>query len=159
MQKIETLEYASFWRRVAAFIIDTFFILCLLLPFGFVPMDQIGLVMIVIQMIYYVGFEGSFQQATPGKKLLKIKVTDMQGQRVSYWRALARIFAFTVLPILVSFIYGIILRTNIPDLTISLIVFTAPFVIDCSLILISKKKQSLHDLIAGCLVVRNEATE
>lgn len=39
---------------------------------------------------YYVGFESSASQATPGKLLLSIKVTDAQGGRLSLGHALGR---------------------------------------------------------------------
>lgn len=39
---------------------------------------------------YYAGFESSASQATPGKLLLSIKVTDPQGGRLSLGRALGR---------------------------------------------------------------------
>jgi len=79
---------------------------------------------------YYVGFEVSNYQATPGKIALAIRVTDLEGRRVGILRASVRHFAkfLTVLTGFVGFFMAIFTR----------------------------KRQTLHDLIAGCLVVARQ---
>ena len=66
-------------------------------------------------------------QGTAGKLALGIKVTDMSGARVSFGRATGRHFA----KIISGFILGI---------GFLMVAFT-------------KRKQGLHDLVAGCLVL------
>ena len=86
-----------------------------------------GILFVVIPWLYYAGFESSRSQATPGKVLIHAQVTDLEGSRVSYARATIRFFA--------KFI--------------SLVIFFIGFI----MIGFTKKKQGLHDKIAGCLVL------
>lgn len=73
--------------------------------------------------------ESSGWQATLGKKMLGLKVTDSHGQRVSFLRATGRYFA-KIVSGLIPFSY-----------------IMAGF---------TEKKQALHDMIADCLVLRND---
>jgi uncharacterized RDD family membrane protein YckC len=71
--------------------------------------------------------ESSSQQGTLGKMALGIKVTDMNGSRVSFGRATGRYFA-----------------KIISGLTFSIGYIMAGF---------TQQKQALHDIIAGCLII------
>ena len=86
-----------------------------------------GILFVVIPWLYYASFESSRSQATPGKVLIHAQVTDLEGRRVSYARATIRFFA--------KFI--------------SLVILFIGFI----MIGFTKKKQGLHDKIAGCLVL------
>lgn len=85
------------------------------------------LVSIVVWWLYFAFLESSAKQATLGKQALKIVVTDLEGSRISFGRATRRHFAKWVS-------------------ALALIGYLLP--------LFNKKKQALHDLLAGCLVVR-----
>jgi uncharacterized RDD family membrane protein YckC len=89
-----------------------------------------GMLIIVVPWVYYAGFESSRSQATPGKVLMKIEVTDLDGNRISFARATLRHFAkfISALIIFIGFI----------------------------MIGLTKKKQGLHDKIGGCLVLLQE---
>ena len=76
--------------------------------------------------------ESSEWQATVGKKALGLVVTDMEGRRVGFWRATGRHFAKIVTNMVPAFI-GFIMAG-----------FT-------------EKKQALHDMIAGCLILHRES--
>ncbi len=149
--------YAGFWRRFGAYIIDA---LIFGLPVGFVfglvsaaitatstpsysssysyssepsPVATclpliINVVSIAIAWLYFAGFEASSKQATPGKMVLGIIVTDVNGSRISFGRASGRFFA--------KIVSGLILGIGY---------LMAGF---------TEKKQALHDMMAGCLVVR-----
>lgn len=132
--------YAGFWKRFFAFIIDWLILGLLLMLFGMLvsgSMEFTGiytrsegsleLAGILLPWLYYAGLESSEQQATFGKLALNIKVTDLEGRRISFLRASVRHFAkiLSSMLLLIGYI---------------MIAFTA-------------KKQGLHDLIAGCLVV------
>jgi uncharacterized RDD family membrane protein YckC len=65
--------------------------------------------------------------ATPGKRLLGIKVTNMVGQPISFWRGVGRSASKLISSI---FFIGYIMAA-----------FT-------------KNKQALHDLMAGTLVIK-----
>jgi uncharacterized RDD family membrane protein YckC len=87
------------------------------------------LVACVMAWLYYAWMESSTSQGTLGKMALGLIVTDLQGRRISFARATARFFA--------RFITSMI-----------------PLGIGYILAGITEKKQALHDIIAGCLVLR-----
>ena len=151
----QPVAYAGFWLRFVAFIIDAivlhFVFTIVTLPFiasmgirgimrGRMPMSpeelipllrglfHILLIRTVLNWLYYALLESSSWQATLGKKALGLEVTDMQGMRISFGRATGRFFA--------KFISGIILLIGF---------IMAGF---------TEKKQALHDMIAGTLVIR-----
>jgi uncharacterized RDD family membrane protein YckC len=140
--------FAGFWLRAFACVIDTIFIVAIFLlgasffpstfekllppaPVSLTDMPQpapivIG-ILIVLGCLYYTLFEASSWQATPGKRMLRLYVTDLNAQRLSFGRALLRNLARQISGFL--FIGYII----------------AGF---------TEKKQALHDLLAGSLVLR-----
>ncbi|MCK9632344.1 MAG: RDD family protein [Methanoregula sp.] len=86
-----------------------------------------GLTLVVVPWVYYAGFESSRSQATPGKVLMKLVVTDLAGNKATFARTSLRFFwkYISVLIIFIGFI---------------MIGFT-------------KKHQGLHDILSGCLVL------
>jgi len=86
-----------------------------------------GIVLIVIPWLYFAGFESSRSQATPGKLLMHIVVTDMTGNKPTFARVTLRHFTKFVS---------------------ALIIFIGFLMIG-----LTKKRQGLHDSIAGCLVL------
>jgi uncharacterized RDD family membrane protein YckC len=152
-----TVGYAGFWLRFVALIIDGIILLfarrLLFLPFGLqtgmsmagifrrrqpqdfsqlVPMIglafRIFVITAVMTWLYSSLMESSTWQATLGKKALGLTVTDLEGRRISFGRATGRYFAKYVSKITLGI--GYIMAG-----------FTA-------------KKQALHDMIAGTLVLR-----
>jgi len=87
-----------------------------------------NLLSMVISALYFSIFESSSMQATLGKRALGLRVTDLNGDRISFLRALGRWAA-----------------KIISALTLGIGYIMAGF---------TEKKQALHDMIAGCLVVR-----
>lgn len=144
------IRYAGFWLRFVAYLIDSlvvgvfnffvgfFFGIIMAASAGGRPMRGDGPQMVLMGVTYLVGFlawllyfafmESSSWQATLGKKALSLMVTDSDGNRLSFGRALGRTGA-KILSFLTLYI-GFILAG-----------FT-------------QKKQALHDMIAGCLVVK-----
>jgi uncharacterized RDD family membrane protein YckC len=113
--------------RLGAYLLD---ILILIIPMsllGFVPGINI-LAAFVGPWLYFALQESSERQATLGKMALKIYVTDLQGQRISFGKATGRHF-------------GRILCA----LTLCIGYMMAGF---------TAQKQGLHDMIAGTLVKR-----
>lgn len=167
----QQFQYAGFWRRFVAYIIDQILIgavnFAILLPLylifglgvfafenfeGFEKFSNVnstvqyedeytaafviaiifvalivGGISIIIQWLYYALMESSSKQATLGKMALGIKVTDMNGNRISFGRATGRYFG--------KIISGLILNVGY---------IMAAF---------TQKKQALHDLMANCLVI------
>ncbi|HVB97881.1 MAG TPA: RDD family protein [Candidatus Dormibacteraeota bacterium] len=146
--------YAGFWLRLTAYAIDvlilsaaTLIIMVPLAPLFFgtkppqPPMPGESLrpaamlfvwtvwgLSIIGSWLYFALFEISSWQATPGKRVLGLFVTDMQGRTISFARATARFF-------------GKILSSATLLIGYFMIGFTA-------------KKQGLHDMLADCLVLR-----
>ena len=84
----------------------------------------------ILQWFYLTRLESSPIKATFGKKIMGIVVTDLNGNPISFGRANVRYFAkiFSLITLLIGFI---------------MTAFT-------------KKKQGLHDIIAGTLVVKKK---
>ncbi|MFH1638773.1 MAG: RDD family protein [Chloroflexota bacterium] len=139
------VAYAGFWRRFIALIIDIIVIFVIAFLAGFVVAFFHGIftgqimsqetsdvtaytILLVVGWLYTAVLESSPRQATIGKMALGIIVTDMAGRRISFSRATARYFGRMVS----GLIFGIGFLT---------IAFT-------------EKKQGLHDMMAGCLVVK-----
>jgi uncharacterized RDD family membrane protein YckC len=112
----------------------------------------VGVFVIIVPWLYYAGFESSRSQATPGKVLMQLAVTDLAGNRVSFARATLRfigIFFFAMfIPLLV-----IVLGFAIIGLTISLAIAVLIILLNFLIIGLTKKRQGIHDRIAGCFVL------
>jgi len=90
-------------------------ILCILFAFG--------------GWFYFSYFESSESGATPGKKFCGLRVVDMNGERIDFWRASKRYWSRVIsAPLFIGYFFNI---------------FTA-------------KKQTLHDLISHTLVLQTE---
>jgi len=129
------LEYAGFWSRVAALIVDnavvTIFGLALLIAAGFVGAGAVviaNFVFMLIAFLYWPVLESSERQATLGKQLLGIQVTDANGARLTFVRSLLR--------------------------NLAKIISSLPFGLGFLLAAFTPKRQALHDMITKCLVVR-----
>ena len=136
------IVYAGFWWRVLAYLLDGVVLAVGLVVLGFF----IGLIFLrhgaeepgleaffglfgfLAVWLYFALMESSAQQATLGKKACGLRVTDLDGDRISFARATGRHFA--------KIISGLVLAIGYV-----MVAFTA-------------RKQGLHDKIAGTLVVR-----
>ncbi len=151
-------QYGGFWIRFVAALIDGIIIWAVFLPLRLVfggafglghalggqgdiarnpaaigmfaaMMSGMALVNIVADWVYSAYFESSERQATLGKMALGLKVTDLNGNRISFAQATGRHFA--------KWVSAIILMIGF---------IMAGF---------TDRKQALHDMIAGTLVVKN----
>ncbi|MBN1594114.1 MAG: RDD family protein [Candidatus Coatesbacteria bacterium] len=159
--------YSGFWRRFVAVIIDgvlltiPMYVLAIALGVPFMeefvstfPLDQIEnmdqqeaaqvmmsqfssvmprlilwqLLAILIPWLYFAFMESSHLQATIGKMAMGSIVTDLEGDRISFLRATGRYFGKIVSHIILMI--GFLMAG-----------FTA-------------RKQALHDMLAGCLVIQ-----
>lgn len=134
--------YAGFWKRLAAALIDGLLVNAGAFVAGFLwgfvavvlGINDLaviefggGIVGLLVGWMYYAAMESSSQQGTLGKMALGIKVTDIHGERISFGRATGRHF-------------GKLISTLI-------------FLVGYLMVAFTEKKQGLHDLMAGCLVV------
>lgn len=144
------VAYAGFWLRAIAYLIDTLLLTIVLGTFVLGPLMEraglsskdpwifftngsrqvlaINLLMVMAQWIYWALLESSPWQATPGKRILGLYVTNLEGKRITFARASGRYFA-----------------KIISTLTIFVGYLMAGF---------TPKKQALHDMIAECLVLK-----
>ena len=88
--------YAGFWRRFAASVVDGVVLyFCVLIGIlvvaGSTRSDAVtSIVVLVIPVVYLALCHASTRQATPGKRALGIKVTDLEGKRIGLGRSFAR---------------------------------------------------------------------
>ena len=143
------VAYGGFWIRVVAAIIDFIILRIVVSPIKLIfgglglagmmsGIHPVGLAVLgggltVIALIFsswlYEAFmESSSYQATLGKMIFGMKVTDLYGNRISFGRATGRHFA--------KWLSGMILG------------------IGYIMVAFTERKQGLHDLLAGTLVRR-----
>jgi uncharacterized RDD family membrane protein YckC len=130
-------KYGGFLRRFAASFIDGIILNIISLPFVFIALASLMrsgatfllffLLTLAIGIFYYVFFESSRFQGTPGKMALGIKVVDSNFLRISFGKAFIRYL-------------GRIVCTITLGIGFLLIIFT-------------EKNQGLNDLIAGTYVI------
>ena len=141
-QAVMPQYYASFDQRVLAAVLDWFMIggffviiafTASLFIFDKAKLLSLSLSLIVIipvtQFIYHIIMEASAKQATYGKQLLNIKVSDPEGQRINLKHAFIRNAA--KLASVLTFFIGYLLS------------------------FFNKRQQCLHDMIAGTLVIKD----
>lgn len=143
--------YAGFWRRWAALFLDqiilgiplAFVYVLIMMAFGLGgaftggPEPQIGAILGMeflfyliwwsVGLFYFASLESSEAQGTFGKRALGIKVTDASGGRLSFKHAMGRWFAAAL-----SY---------------------AALYIGFLMAAFTDRKQALHDIVAGTLVV------
>jgi uncharacterized RDD family membrane protein YckC len=144
--------YGGFWIRVVAAIIDHIILRIVVAPLGIIfgaagfaggmmtglPHRGLalmggGITFILLffgSWLYEAFMESSSYQATLGKMIFGLKVTDLNGNRISFERATGRYFA-KILSVMTLFIGYMMVG------------FT-------------ERKQGLHDLLAGTLVRRTQ---
>ena len=157
-QKSEQLETetslrpknAGFWERFVAFLIDIFVLLffCGGVVQIYTPIiqDLIGQTGVeaqdlnvivslgvfaqnlIVVFLYYTVFVSSDLQGTLGKYVVGLKITDIEGEKITFFRAMVRFFA------------------NIFSLGL--------FFIGCLMVLWTSRKQALHDKVARTLVIK-----
>jgi uncharacterized RDD family membrane protein YckC len=125
----EPAVYSGFWRRVFALIIDSVILLIPNYLLQYLTSEITGSILsIPMYWIYFAAQESGNSQATIGKKALGIKVTNEQGQKITFGQATGRYFG--------KILSGIILF------------------IGYLMMLWDDKKQTLHDKLAGSYVVK-----
>jgi len=131
----QNFEYAGFWNRAAAIFIDGIIIgIPMKVLETFFNDSQEGIIIVgllgfIVRWLYFALQESSPAQATIGKKALGIKVVDLNGNQISFAKATGRYF-------------GKIISSAILFIGFFMAGFT-------------EKKQALHDMMAGTLVIKD----
>jgi uncharacterized RDD family membrane protein YckC len=148
MQQVDgahALEYAGFWRRFAAFVVDAILlsiIISILSPFRgywfniwnlnktwyFVPLITISNLLSSLVTVAYSVVFWAWRGQTPGGMILNIKVLRGDGTRISFGYALLRYLGYIVC--------GLMLGTGF------------------LWIVFDPRKQGIHDKIADTVVVK-----
>ncbi len=140
------LIYADIGTRIGSFIIDALvigvglsilqrifsaifvgFLYEILSTFDVSYQSFMNVLGIIVVWLYFAKMESGKKQATLGKMAVGIKVVDLKGNRISFKRATGRYFG--------KFL-------------------SAAFVIGFFMPAFTKYKQALHDMMAGCLIVK-----
>ncbi|VVH66727.1 hypothetical protein BSPLISOX_3025 [uncultured Gammaproteobacteria bacterium] len=137
----EEYEYAGFWIRVGATLIDTFLLSIILLPltmmvYGDLTWEGKGLILGPADFLINYVFPSVatvlfwlYKSATPGKMVLNIKVVDADtGEKLSVGQSIGRYFAY--IPAIVILMIGVIW------------------------VAFDKRKQGWHDKLAKTVVIR-----
>ena len=143
--------FAGFWLRAFAYLLDTvlvslvFGLVASFYPTTFIKFPEAAsaapsltslpqltpmafAITLTATWFYYTMFEASAWQATPGKRVMKLYVADMHGQRLTLARAAAR--------------------------NLAKIISSLTFLVGYLVAGFTEKKQALHDILASCLVLR-----
>jgi uncharacterized RDD family membrane protein YckC len=142
-EKQALLQYfGSFDQRATAAVIDWFMVATVCAVPAFIATaflsNKIALLSValgllavipIVNLIYHILMESSVKQGTYGKQILKIRVCDMHGNRITTAHAAGRNFAkvFSVLTLCIGYLMAFF----------------------------NKQQQCLHDKIAGTLVVKD----
>jgi len=134
--------FAGFDQRLLASALDWFFVAGVCVVIAFMASLFIGdkdtrlyialgllLVIPVVKIIYHMVMECTTKQGTYGKQLLKIKVSDIQGNRISFVRSVSRniLKMVSVLPFFIGYIFSFF----------------------------NKQQQCMHAMLAGTLVIKD----
>jgi uncharacterized RDD family membrane protein YckC len=131
-----TVQYAGFWQRVLASVVDGIIIslvanaIALIITSGSNSSTTYAVqtFQFLIGWVYFAMMESSVRQATLGKEIMGLTVTNYEGGRLSFAQATGRYFAKIIssLTLFVGFL----------------------------MIAWTEKKQGLHDIIAKTYVVK-----
>lgn len=138
------MKYSGSLRRFLAFTVDTLILIGVYLTLGLIlslnvllgPIMALPMIgfwfyggLFLTALLYYAAFESSHHKATIGKRLLGLKVVDLEGNSISFLRAACRYTIHAILRI------GFILM------------------------FFTKKKQGLHDKLTKVVIVRGSNTK
>jgi uncharacterized RDD family membrane protein YckC len=172
-------RYSTFWQRVGAYLID-FLILCPLLPldyffgglsrmyhaYAFVPMELLGVFFYIFLAVRYGG--------TPGKLMLGLRIANLDGSRVGWKAAALRYAPFWILEVAISVMtimatlaltdeayaaLGYFERSDAMDeqqpmiMIVTWLMFAWMFACFVTMV-VNDKRRTLHDFIAGTVVLR-----
>ena len=126
------VTYGSFWERFAAMFIDGIILAIVNFLVGLLvsgwPFFAGNVVTIIIGWLYYALQESGSNQATVGKRAMGLRVTDLNGHRVSFARATGRHFGKIISAIIIFIGYFMMIWDD--------------------------RNQTLHDKMAGTLIVK-----
>jgi uncharacterized RDD family membrane protein YckC len=180
MEEEVKIQYVGFWTRILVNIIDIILLIPIIFVYQFIMKLSLESRSVIPITIYYiilylylifmmVRFGG-----TPGRLILKTKITNVNGEKLSVLQAFLRLI--TYIPSSIAFIVSIqfvINQINMEGLqgkeimefyklkkesNIFNSIGSILLLIDILWILFNKKKRALHDYLAGSFVVYKDKT-
>lgn len=153
MTENTNLKHSGLWRRAAAASFDT--ILGLTISIGIVFVLGLALgsngyfiglaASILMWFMYSAGLESSDLQSTLGGRIFSLKVTDADGNRLSFWRAALR----QVVRLLPVVLILAAIESEINGLVVSVMTVAPGFFL---LALFNEKRQAIFDMVAKTMV-------
>ena len=126
------------------------------------PFLTYGWIFLVISLpmwLYFILNESGHRQATLGKSLLGLKVTDMDGNRLDVttatWRTACKLAFFEIGHLSFLLPTPLFDESN-PSFRVGFAIVIALMVVYFAVTLFTPRRQSLHDLIVKTLVVRRK---
>jgi len=147
----DLIHYGEAWRRLVAALLDAAILAppiaaaWWLTPAG--PAESTATAIVFgsgLVMFYRMVLEASARQATPGKRLLDLKVTNPEGARLSYASTAVRGWPF--------WLPGAMFGVSGEIIAVVLVVCAAAVAV----IPLTPRRQGLHDLTARTIVVRSD---
>ena len=151
-----------FFRRSFSFLIDmiglSIVIYSLKITIGtIIPTLLVSLIGVILSVLYFSFLECSTKQGTFGKMITGLIVSDINGHRISFKKSLIRTIIKIVHILLVCTIIGWIfgmMKRGLIDRRVMDLINILPLSTLFISILLTKKKQSLHDIIVKTVVSR-----
>jgi uncharacterized RDD family membrane protein YckC len=163
-------EYAGFWKRAGAFALDYILILGYFLALYLISLlanalfgglqvlfaeriraQVTGFLLLTLPLtLYFAISESSPRQGTWGKQRLKLKVTDLHGERISFWRAFGRTaLKFVPWELSHTLIWQIYFSSsaNSPWINYGFVLVYLLIGLNILSLVISKTHQTLYDLL------------
>jgi uncharacterized RDD family membrane protein YckC len=170
-EPIQYLQYAGFWERFLASLIDSVILavpgIALMYLFGYsiesildeaknqilesfrsIRYFMVVVLSAIISWLYYALQESGVHQATFGKRALNLKITDLDGRRITFEQASMRFWVKHLISSSSSYTRFM----SVPEISgILAILVLANYLIQP----FTEKRQALHDIIARTLVYKN----
>lgn len=170
--------YAGFWKRAGAFALDYIVILGYLVGITLLSLlanaifgasewlfaeriraQFVAFLLVTLPVaLYFAISESSPSQATWGKRRLKLKVADREGNRISFWRSLGRtLLKFIPWELSHTLIWQLYFSPQAESAWINygFILVYLLIGLNIACLLLTKTHQTLYDLLANTYVIRS----
>ena len=146
----EGLEYKGALARLLAFVIDFIALIIIAAALTAIVGDESDVatyLSLAAGFIYFVGF-WSWRGQTPGKMVIRAKIVKSDGSRIGFGNAILR-YLFYLIPSFAPILFFAGFAVGLLPLPVA--------IVGLIIIVMSSRKQGLHDMIAGTYVIDSRA--